>query len=329
MRVPTAASRTSGRRATASPTRAAPCRDVTTTQSTRSAVSKAAVDRRTPVGDVDDLDQRHMHDIGAGLERAIDRARPVRRGSSPPAGPSAAASPPRSSGGDGTRGPRRAAVLRRRRSSSRSPESDTASLNTRSSASPARKTWRVSPATYAPTGIVHPAPSSARKARSIVTARRVGGVIDHAQGVERDGVTGATFDGHATLADGGHELDRIEQLGDTIGEPQHLERRQRHDDRTTVGDPLEPGRDVAAQLVELEIGTHASELRPPPNRPRRHRGTVGEPASVDPIRTSATDRRSTKAPISSPRRIAGGKVLGGVHGDRRRDRRARPVAPPS
>ena len=38
-------------------------------------------------------------------------------------------------------------------------------------------------------------------------------------------------------------------------------------------------------------------------------------SSVDPIRTSATDRRSTKAPISSPRCIARGKVLGGVHGD--------------
>ena len=131
-------------------------------------------------------------------------------------------------------------------------------------------------AAWAPTGSAHPAPSSARKARSTVTASRVARSSRAASSSIVSSSSGARLDGNAALPDGGDEPSRVEAFGDAVGETEHLERGDRHHDRPAVGDPAETGGDVAAQLGEAEIGAHDGQLGAPPHRSRGHGGSLRE-----------------------------------------------------
>ena len=171
------------------------------------------------------------------------------------------------------------------------------------------------PSTWAPTGSAQPDPSSARNARSTVTARRVGSWSMPRSALRVRAIVVAALDGDAPLPDGGHELRRIEHLGDAIGEPEHLERGDRHDDRAAVGHLLEPGVDVAAQLDEHEVAAGPMELRPAPHRAGGDRGAerqVGERCADQRVgRGTALGERGD----AEARRRCGGEVLRRVHRD--------------
>ena len=99
-------------------------------------------------------------------------------------------------------------------------------------------------------------------------------------------------------------------LGDPIGQPEDLERGDRHHDRAAVGDLREPGVDVAAQLDELEVGTDRRELGAAADRA----GGDGAPCASDrrasaPTSASAGSRRSQNAASARPSAGADGRSL--------------------
>ena len=127
-------------------------------------------------------------------------------------------------------------------------------------------------------------------------------------------VVGATLDRDASLADGRHELGRIEDLGDPVGQIEDLEGGHGHHDRAVDRDLRQPGLDVAAQLLEPQIGARPADLAPPPNRPGgdgragRHVDRGGQPTSA-----SAAVRRSQKAASTQTLLGCRPQVLGRVH----------------
>ena len=183
--------------------------------------------------------------------------------------------------------------------------------------------------TCAPTGRSQPPPNAARNARSPSTVSATCCVLNGRE--ERAGrvVILTALHGKCTLRDLRHELGRREGLGDEVGELQSLQRRDRHDDRTTDGHLRQPRLDVAAQLGELEIGPGVGELRRagarhrwrPSRRGRAHR-------SASPTRQSRGSPRSGTAAIVRPG--AGSREDPSRSGRRSRHRRRGPrPAPPS
>ena len=195
----------------------------------------------------------------------------------------------------------------------------------RSSTRPSAGSPSASPATaWAPTGSVHPPPSSARNARSASTTRRTAGVVDGRQRRQRGGVVGPALDRQGALGHLGHH---------------RVPARASRSPRPVRGDPLQP----------VECG-HGPPPRPsPPSAPARARRVARLPRRSAKVRSgrrlaSCTRRRaepvatvapvgrsSRRAPTStsrgSPRSgnaastrpgagqlLGGGQVLGRVHG---------------
>ena len=128
-------------------------------------------------------------------------------------------------------------------------------------------------------------------------------------------VVGAAFDRDASLADGRHELCRVEDLGDPVGEVEDLERGDRHHDRAADGDLRQPGLDVAAQLRELEVGTRA----PRPGAaaaPTRWRPVAPAAMSIEAAADERVGSRATFAEGGQHEPVLGRRpqVLGRVHG---------------
>jgi hypothetical protein len=125
-------------------------------------------------------------------------------------------------------------------------------------------------------------------------------MVDGRQEIRDVGVVASALDRHATLPDRGDEHLRVELLRDELGHVEHLERRDRHDDRTAVRDLGQPRLDVAAQLDEIEIGSHRTELARRRTAPVATVAPCGSCSRLRPTSASAGLRRAQNAPIVSP-----------------------------
>ena len=181
----------------------------------------------------------------------------------------------------------------------------------------ARNTCSAPPATWAPTGSEQPEPSSARKLRSTSTAWRVAASSTAPSSSAVAASSARRLDGDAALPDGGHELGRVEPLGDPLGQPEHLQRGDGHHDRPAVGH-LRRGGWRCCRAARRTRGRGAPRRAGPAGAP----SPVATVAPVGEVGERPPDQRvggvapaQEGADHAAPRGRRRRQVLGRVHGD--------------
>ena len=103
-------------------------------------------------------------------------------------------------------------------------------------------------------------------------------------------VTRAAFDGQRALTRRGEHLQGVEHLGGLVQPPEAGEPSPREDDavKRTVGDPRQPGIDVAADRNHLQPETQGQQLSNPPWGSRADPGARRQFRESQPV-TSAED----------------------------------------
>ena len=172
---------------------------------------------------------------------------------------------------------------------------------------------RSSPSTtaYAPAGSEQSPPSSARKARSASTQRRVGACSmrgEHARAGPRRPSRHSTAS--AAWPTCGSTVSASSRSVMCSRQPEAVEGGGGHDDRVVLGGLGEAGLHVAAQAHEAEVGTVAPAAPPagaasrwPPPRP------AGRSARVDPTSASRGSPRSGTAASTRPGTVTDGRSL--------------------
>ena len=167
----------------------------------------------------------------------------------------------------------------------------------------------------APTGSEHPPPSSARNARSAVTARCASASSIAIEELARHVVVRAALDRERALRDLRKHVRERQALRDPIGELETIERGGRDDDRVEARGLVEPRLDVAPQLREPEVGSQRRELRAAPHRAGRDHTTGRELAERGAdervARVGALGHRREQQAVGCLRR----EILRGVHRD--------------
>ncbi len=165
-------------------------------------------------------------------------------------------------------------------------------------------------------GRSQPPPSAARNARSASTTRWA---LESSMAATRASVS-LSSPRHSTASapcrDHRQHHRRVEHVGRPIARAEPLEGGERDDDRVEVAGLVQPGRDVAAQLCEREIGPVRGELRAAPHRAGADHCARGECVERRPdervTRVGALGDRREHQAFGRCRRW---EILGRVHRD--------------
>jgi tetratricopeptide (TPR) repeat protein len=129
-------------------------------------------------------------------------------------------------------------------------------------------------------------------------------------------VAGADLDGQRALAGRRREQRRVEQLGDRVVQAQPPQPGGSQDHRVQPGlDLRQPGRDVAPDRHDLDIGAQRPQLRDPPRGPGSHPGTRAQAlpgGTAERVERVSARRGHRQDQALVP---GGGEVLERVNGD--------------
>ena len=103
------------------------------------------------------------------------------------------------------------------------------------------------------------------------------GVVDPGQELDGRGVIGAALDGERTLRDLRDEQIGVEPLVDPVPESDPVQPGRSRDDGVDLADLRQPGRHVAAEPDEVEVGSERGELGLPADGPGGHHRALRQP----------------------------------------------------
>ena len=178
--------------------------------------------------------------------------------------------------------------------------------------------WPNSTVAWPATGVRQPTPSAGQQ-RALGGDGGLGDRIGQPAHQRQDLViVGARLQRQRALADGGqHQLGR-QALADARREPQPVQPRAGQDSRVdlAVGDLAQPGVDVAAQDLQLEIRAHGQDLTDPAQAGGADPAAGRQVAQRAPDRLTSASRGSARggmATSANPSGRSGGHVLEAVH----------------